>query len=205
MAEGKWEDCRDLYQYGERWQRSEPAEQNDNEEVSDNVPVVCSDSIKMLLRRHAPAAWDMEEPEKNREWGNLIHMAMSKISRADQVVPVLQELLVNGLISSAQQVDLSVLMAGILANPEMSVFFDPGYTVMNEPEILTPEGFLYRPDRVLIKQDHVIIIDFKTGKQRKEHYDQVLLYSRLLKEMNYRVDGVFLLYLDRQPEVLRVI
>ena len=47
--------------------------------------------FKMLLRRHAPAAWDMEEPEKNREWGNLVHLAMSIINRADQVGTVLQE------------------------------------------------------------------------------------------------------------------
>ena len=205
MDEGTWENGRDLYQYGERWKRPEPAEPDEKEGISDEVPIICGDSLRMLLRRYAPAAWDMEEPEKNREWGNLIHMAMSKISRADEVKPVLQELLVNGLISLEQQADLSALITGMLDNPKISVFFDPEYTVMNEPEILTTEGFLYRPDRVLMRQGHVTIIDYKTGKQRNEYRDQVLRYSMLLKEMNFEVDGAFLLYLNREPELLRVI
>ena len=31
------------------------------------------------------------------------------------------------------------------------------------------------------------------------------IYSRLLKEMNYKVDGAFLLYMNRLPEVVKVI
>jgi len=205
VAEGTWENGRDLYQYGERWQRTKPDEKAERKDVSAVEPAVGRASLKILLRRHAPSAWDMEEPEKNREWGNLVHLAMSMISRADQVGPVLQELLVNGLISSVQQSELSVLMAGILESPEISRFFDPACEVRNEPEILTPEGILYRPDRVLMQQDRITIIDYKTGKHRTEHRDQVLKYAGLLNEMNYKVDSAYLLYLNRLPEVVRVI
>jgi CRISPR/Cas system-associated exonuclease Cas4 (RecB family) len=96
-------------------------------------------------------------------------------------------------------------MAGILESPEISRFFDPACEVRNEPEILTPEGILYRPDRVLMQQDRVTIIDYKTGKHRTEHRDQVLKYAGLLNEMNYKVDSAYLLYLNRLPEVVRVI
>jgi ATP-dependent exoDNAse (exonuclease V) beta subunit len=205
MAEGTWENRRDLYQYGERWQQAVVEEKTESPVSGAEEPIACGDSLKMLLRRHAPGAWDMEEPEKNREWGNLVHLAMSMISRADQVGKVLQELLVNGLINTEQQSELAALLAGILKNPEISSFFDPDFEVRNEPEILTPEGVLYRPDRVLMQNDRATIIDYKTGKQRAEHRDQVMKYAGLLNDMNYKVDGAYLLYLNRQPEVVKVI
>jgi len=203
-AEGTWEKECNLYQYGERWRRPEPVEKAEKEDVSDE-PAVCRSSLKMLLRRHAPVAWDMEEPEKNREWGTLVHLVMSMISQANQVEKVMQELLVNGTISSVQQKELTGLMAGIMKNPEISSFFDSSYEVRNEPEILTAEGLLYRPDRVLMKKDRVTIIDYKTGKHREEHRSQIINYAGLIGSMNYLVDGAYLLYLNHRPEVLKVI
>ena len=204
MAEGIWENGRELYQYGERWKKPEPEDSVEIANVS-GAPAVCRASLKMLLRRHAPGAWDMDDPERNREWGNLVHLVMSLISRPDQVGPVLQELLVSGVISSLQQKKLSGLMAVILKNPEISPFFDPAFEVRNEPEILTADGLLYRPDRVLLKQDHVTIIDYKTGGQRNEHSDQILKYAVLLGDMKYKVDGAYLLYMNHLPEVVKVI
>jgi ATP-dependent exoDNAse (exonuclease V) beta subunit len=203
MEERMWENGRAIYQYGERWQRPEKEIKGDDARVDGPAP--CRSSLKMLLRRHAPKAWDMEAPEKNREWGNLVHHVMSLIGKADQVEPVLQGLLVDGLISVSQKNDLSVLMAGILENPAISDFFDPAYEVRNEPEIISADGTLYRPDRVLMQQGSVTIIDYKTGKQRDDHRHQVQKYADLLSDMKYKVDGAYLIYLNRYPELLKVI
>ena len=72
-----WEQTKEVYQFGDRYQR-ELAEINDDEPASGS-PDPGRAELKMLLRRHAPDAWDMDNPEKNREWGNLVHMAMAKI------------------------------------------------------------------------------------------------------------------------------
>jgi len=40
-------------------------------------------------------------------------------------------------------------------------WFQPGLKIMNESDILTADGTARRPDRVIIKNDKVIIIDFK--------------------------------------------
>ncbi len=204
MTEGTWEKNRNIYQYGDRWQR--PVNYEESEKVDDIAEVpVCRPSLKMLLRRHAPDTWDMEDPEKNREWGKLVHLIMSMISHFVQVDMVLQELLIQGIISSSQQNELKALLSVIMKDPEISRFFDPKYLVRNEPEILTSEGHLYRPDRILIKNDLVTIIDYKTGKHREEHRAQILRYADLINGMKYKVDGAYLLYFNRQPEVIKVI
>jgi CRISPR/Cas system-associated exonuclease Cas4 (RecB family) len=147
----------------------------------------------------------MEDPEKNREWGKLLHLILSMINHSAQIDMVLQELLVKGIISSMQQSELKALLSVIMKDPEISRFFDPEYSVRNEPEILSAEGHLYRPDRLLMKNDHVTIIDYKTGKHREEHSAQIHRYADLIKGMKYEVDGAYLLYFNRQPEVIKVI
>jgi hypothetical protein len=92
-----------------------------------------------------------------------------------------------------------------MKQPDIAPLMEPGCEVWNEPEILTAEGNLYRPDRILLNKGKVTLIDFKTGKHRNEHFDQVIKYAELLKEMKYEIGGAFLLYLNRQPEVLKVV
>ena len=57
---------------------------------------------------------------------------------------------------------------------------------------------------MLVNNGRVTVIDFKTGKFRTEHRDQVEKYAELLSELDYKIDGAYLLYLDRQPEVVKV-
>jgi ATP-dependent exoDNAse (exonuclease V) beta subunit len=165
MSEGLWQKNRLVYQYGDRWKREEPAKPPQEQETP-SVPFAGRPSLDMLLRRHAPLAWDMEEPERNREWGTLVHLVMEKVTHTGQVDEVLQNLVVDGLISSTQQVELLSLLKEIIENPAISAFFEPSTEARNEPEILTREGVLFRPDRALIRQNSVTIIDYKTGKPR---------------------------------------
>ncbi len=202
-AEGLWQNDRQVYQFGERWKKDEPGATGIY--AAPDVAIATRPNLEMLLRHHAPKAWDMEEPERNREWGTLVHSVMEKISHADDLEPVLQGMLVDGMISTSRLEELSALLKEILTNPAISPYFDPSYEVRNEPEILTTEGVLYRPDRVLIRQNSVTIIDYKTGKPRDEHERQILAYSALLREMGYKIEGACLLYLNQHPEVRKVI
>jgi ATP-dependent exoDNAse (exonuclease V) beta subunit len=60
-----------------------------------------------------------------------------------------------------------------------------------EREILDPQGNLYRPDRILICPERVVLLEFKTGEIEREHFDQVKGYLDLLREIypGRRVEG----------------
>jgi ATP-dependent exoDNAse (exonuclease V) beta subunit len=202
--EGSLEKGKNIYQYGERWKKSKAVEEKIN---TDAIPglLLSGAELRLLLRRHAPQAWDMAEPEKNREWGNLVHLAMSMIQKSDQVLPVLGDLLIDGTISMQQYNDLSLLISSIMKHPEIERFFNPSCEVRNEPEIISEEGALYRPDRVLFTNHGVTIIEYKTGRHMTEHRDQVNEYASLIKKMNYTIESAYLIYLNKQPEVIKVI
>ena len=84
-------------------------------------------------------------------------------------------------------------MARVETDPDLEVrsgnrhWFDGTFRVMNEASIVTGEGEIYRPDRVLISSsgDKVIVIDYKFGEQRPAHHRQVRNYVKLMQEMGY--------------------
>ena len=49
---------------------------------------------------------------------------------------------------------------------------------------------MHRPDRVMINDNHAIVIDYKFGhEQPKSHLEQVRDYMTLLQQMGYSTEG----------------
>ena len=78
--------------------------------------------------------------------------------------------------------------------PHVKSWFSGTYKVLNEAEIITPKGESYRPDRLMIKENQVIVIDYKFGQQKEEKYKrQVGNYLQLITQMGYQATG-FIVY-----------
>jgi ATP-dependent exoDNAse (exonuclease V) beta subunit len=200
--EGEWDEEKTVYQYGERWlKKSEPQKTTVEE---NELKSYCRPSLNILLRYHAPAIWDMEDPESNREWGNLVHLVMSKLDHPDQIQAVLADLLADGLVTASRQNDLTALISNIFDDPEIYRLFTLKGEVRNEADIISSNGKLYRPDRVIVNGMIATIIDFKTGQFHNWHKEQVTTYMELLREMDYEIDQAVLLYLNPEPQLIRV-
>jgi ATP-dependent exoDNAse (exonuclease V) beta subunit len=93
-----------------------------------------------------------------------------------------------------------------LSLEEVKKFFLPrlGRTVLREQDIAASDGRLYRMDRVIIDDDVVTIVDFKTGNDEKngEYQEQVRNYMQMMRELypDKSIRGA-LLYVDLQKEV----
>ena len=57
-------------------------------------------------------------------------------------------------------------------------------------------GSTKRPDRVILKDDKAIIVDFKFGLEKTDYINQVRNYRKLLTEMGYKNVEAFLWYVD---------
>lgn len=76
-------------------------------------------------------------------------------------------------------------------------------SVWNERPVVDVDGSVYRPDRVVVTQDGVIVIDFKFGEERKSHFRQVARYVDIYRRMGYSSAKGFIWYVpeDRVVEV----
>ena len=67
-------------------------------------------------------------------------------------------------------------------------WFNGTYKLFNERAILiaNDQKKSRRPDRVMIKGDTAIVVDYKFAREREEHSTQVKLYMDLLKKIGYK-------------------
>lgn len=73
----------------------------------------------------------------------------------------------------------------------------------NEKEILIRNGNSIRVDRIVFTSDSdVCIIDYKTGRVKKEDYNQLNNYEKILSEMGYRVKNKIIINTVNELEVI---
>lgn len=150
---------------------------------------------RIKIRSNSSVAWDEDSSEK-REFGILMHNVLSQINTSKDVDSSLDTMLYEGLISEKQKEEMKIQIENILSNKEITKLFSEDFEIRNEAEILLPNGDTYRPDRVMIKGEAAIIIDFKTGEKKDEHKNQINKYGNTLIEMGYKKIEKHLLYFN---------
>ena len=130
-----------------------------------------------------------ETEDKYIRQGQLLHNLFSVIRTTDDVPPAIERLRFEGIIESAQQEEqIRKLTEWALKHPLVKEWYSGRWELYNECAIIYREkGVLQtrRPDRVMMKDGEVIVVDFKFGKKRKAYNKQVKEYMDLLSDMGY--------------------
>ena len=58
------------------------------------------------------------------------------------------------------------------------------------------------PDRVVVFNNHVYLLDYKTGEKNQKHQNQINEYAFVLHEMNYTIAKKALVYIGEKIEVV---
>ena len=97
----------------------------------------------------------------------------------------------EGIIDQQEEQQLVEQIQTYLSNPAVQRWYDGKARILNEVDILFGKGYSKRPDRVMIYDDEVVILDYKFGeKERNSYHTQVRDYIRLIQQMGYpRVSG----------------
>ncbi len=141
-----------------------------------------------------------------RRRGEFMHTVLSRITSISDapeedvrkaVLAAIQETGADFGVDEAIALVLKMLELGSVA----ALFSQkPGRRVMNEQEIVDADGGLFRIDRLIIDEDRITIVDFKTGSDigsEKRHADQVRNYMKILSPVysDRPVHGM-LVYID---------
>ena len=108
------------------------------------------------------------------------------------------------MVETADAEKLKGEISRLIQESDVMEWFDGSWKVIAEQDILTPEGTLKRPDRVMLKDEQVIVVDYKFGRQQSaSHRSQVKKYTLMLEEMSYGEVKGFIWYVNL-TEVVKV-
>lgn len=132
--------------------------------------------------------------------GTVLHALFSTITTQDDVETALRQLELDGVLydQNVSKERIENMLRKRLNSPLVSDWFSGKWKVMNECSLLYHDAdgkvMKERPDRVLIGENELIIIDFKFGKPKEEHHDQVRRYQQAFIDMGYPNVKGFLWY-----------
>ena len=150
----------------------------------------------ITIKHRSTTIWDDTKLDKIN-YGTTMHALLEHIISPEQVEQVINQAVITGLLSTEDKISISVLINKLVTHPEISPYFDSAQRVKIEASIITPEGKEYIPDRILIHDDRRLsLLDFKTGEHKSKHTQQIQHYASLLRQMDYKVIGLSLVYLD---------
>lgn len=193
------------YQEGEllsKQQDNKYAEPNDGYYLN-YIPTENWRSV-VQLKNSAQQLWDVDLDKK--EWGTLLHQALSKIHYLSDKERVLESLKQDGLMNDSLKEKLQIRIEELLQEESIQPFFAEEWQVKTEQEILQPDGDTYVPDRILFKDGLVQIVDYKTGSDalQQKHENQIKNYAYLLQQMGYINIQKFLIYTEEKNKVRKV-
>jgi len=127
--------------------------------------------------------------------GIILHELLARTMDLAKLPKVISEMQQEGLIREAEKEGIKINALNVLQNPQLKALLGKPYQNLSEQTIIDSKGESYRPDKVLIGNDEVLIIDFKfTAGQRPEHFTQVKAYRKLLTDMGYAKVNSYLYY-----------
>jgi hypothetical protein len=85
----------------------------------------------------------------------------------------------------------------MLSSGKVKEWFDGSSAVKTEATIILPSGAARRPDRVMMNDTSVTVVDFKFGEPSDRHRRQASDYRELLWQMGYENVRSWLWYVEK--------
>lgn len=135
--------------------------------------------------------------KKRVNLGTVMHNLLCLIHHKDDEHLAIQQFLRQGIITRQQLPIIQTEMQRFWQLTANRDWFSEQWRVLNEQDIALPNGLVRRPDRLIIKGDRAVVIDYKFGYGTPRKYEtQVQEYMTYMQQMGYQVTG-YLCYVNR--------
>lgn len=137
-----------------------------------------------------------------RDFGTLMHAIVSEIRTLSDLDSTLEKRVLSGELTTDEKQNLHQSLLQSLSLPEVKDWYSGNYHVLNEQQVLHPSMNFVRPDRVMIKDDEVVVVDYKFGESIESKYvKQVQRYTKSIRDMGYANVQGYLFYVKLQKVV----
>ncbi len=148
-----------------------------------------------------------EQPTENSyiQQGNLMHELFSKINTINDIEAAIDAMIFEGIIKQSEKPTYQKKIEVAIKKSNVTHWFDEKIKIFNECDILEKDnnGKLKqrRPDRVIMTDNEVIVIDYKFGEIRDSYNKQVQKYKQLLQAMGYQNIKGYIWYVEENKVV----
>ncbi|MBI2259315.1 MAG: UvrD-helicase domain-containing protein [Flavobacteriia bacterium] len=139
-----------------------------------------------------------EELSEERHYGTLLHYLLSNTTKEQEIEKTIHFFQNNGMIETKFVSKLTLDLKTFFSQEICLNIFSEYKEIYRERKIICSDGTIIRPDLIVIKENELIIVDYKTGTKKKEHQEQILLYKKALNEMKFPKVKSFLYYTSSQ-------
>ncbi len=198
-----WDNEKDMYSFGDKRRLKKGIIENNTSIIQDSFisnPWINHD---ISIVTNSSLAWDTEKGEAVN-FGILIHEILSKIKTKQDISEIVSQYLYNGMINRTVEQKILKIIHKIVNHGSLKKYFAQNVKIFNEREILTNEKTVVIPDRLVLENNKITVIDYKTGKPDKKHHSQLEKYEIALKNLNYVVEKKLLVYISDQIVVEQV-
>lgn len=199
-----WAEAEDTFSFGNPARKLPPAPPQENQKTLTDFISTTWRNRDIKIAAASSLLWN-EEKTGLVQYGNLVHELMAQVYSEDDVAELLNMYVNQGIISAIQKAKLSKLIRHLIHHPALKTYYQQGLTVLNEREILTADGRVAIPDRIVINDEQkATIIDYKTGKPDNRYHHQIDSYAQAVEQLGYSVEKKLLVYLDEEITVEEV-
>ncbi len=132
-----------------------------------------------------------------RAYGIMMHELLSRVKTTADIEAATMYACHNGLLPVTRRDMIISRLHAMLSSDKVREWFDGSYEVMTEATIIMPSGATRRPDRVMIRDNNVILVDYKFGEPSPGHRQQAASYRLLLGQMGYTRVKSWLWYVEK--------
>ncbi|KQC01533.1 DNA helicase UvrD [Pedobacter sp. Hv1] len=133
--------------------------------------------------------------EKSGRKGSVLHDILANASTAKEVDDYIAGLVLEGVTQQEETVTLKTAVLEVLNHAELKTILSSAKESITEKNIIDAQGKMHRPDRLLLNDNEVIILDYKfTLEESDKHIEQVENYKNLMLAMGYQNVKTYLFY-----------
>ena len=118
-------------------------------------------------------------------YGKMLHAIMENVIIKNDLESAIRSKKEEGKLTLKEADQIEHQLTTALNDLRVKKWFSGEFTILNEADILLPNGHIKRPDRVMLDADKAIVVDYKFGHEEDnlQHQKQVKSYMDLIKQM----------------------
>ena len=174
--------------FGERKAKKITAEKTDQAEIINLSGFSSYSQANPVIKQHAPKTFSTSDIGlmKKAHIGTFLHEAFRQSKNVDDIKQNIKKQAREGKITGNESEKLIHIILTKFDQPLVNEWFSTQNTILNEISIRQGEHE-WRPDKVILNDDLVQVIDYKFGEiDDPKYHRQVRSYMNLLKRMGYK-------------------